>query len=216
MHILVVHTEPLFYRELLPLLTQYGASGAFARTLQAACDQIEAHPPQMIVLHSASLQEQTGTEAFVGLLETHVREGLLFLTPVAVEGIRSGAERARLEAVLSCASGTPLRRRPRYLRLGKLRVDASRQRATLSEEWVRLPRIQFRILCHLMEHVGELVPYRALMKAGWGFEGETAEARELLKDHLRQIRRRLGPEFLPYLQIVRGEGYVLVNPLEEE
>jgi DNA-binding response OmpR family regulator len=54
------------------------------------------------------------------------------------------------------------------------------------------------------------------MKAGWGIDGETAEARELLKNHLRQIRRRLGPELLPYIQIVRGEGYVLVNPMEEE
>jgi len=50
----------------------------------------------------------------------------------------------------------------------------------------------------------------------WGYEGDPSEARELLKMHLRPIRLKLGPEFLPYLQVVRGEGYVLVNPEEEE
>jgi len=216
MHILIVHDDPLFYRELLPLLSLCEASGAFARNLAAACDQIEAQPPQVIILGSASLQEQEVAKPFLGLLEAHMGNGLLVTTAASAESIRAGDERARLEATLTCASGLPRRSRPRYRIVGHLRIDSARQRAMIDGEWVRLPRIQFRILRYLVDHVGELVSYSALMKAGWGLDGETAEARELLKGHLRQIRRRLGPEFLPYLQIVRGEGYVLVNPLEEE
>ena len=216
MHILVVHTDPRFYRELLGLLLQCGASGAFARTLQAACDQIEAHPPNVIILSSDSLANQEWGSAFLDLLGATVAKGLVFLTAATAEEIGAGSERSRLEALLNCASGAPVQRRPRYQQVGKLRIDRALQRATLKDEWVRLPRIQFRILRYLMDHCSQLVPYRDLMKAGWNLDGETAEARDLLKDHLRQTRRRLGPDFLPYLQIVRGEGYVLVNPLEEE
>jgi DNA-binding winged helix-turn-helix (wHTH) protein len=216
MHILVIHPDPLFYREVLPLLTEYEATGAFARTLGAACDQLLAHPPQVIILGTAALQMVAEAQPFIASLEENVSEGLLFLTGSSVEGIRSGPERQRLENLLAYVADAPVRRRRRYHHVGNLRLDVSRQRATLTEEWVRLPRIQFRLLHHLIQHVGELVPYRELMKAGWGFDGETGEARELLKDHLRQMRRRLGSDFLPYLQIVRGEGYVLVNPLDEE
>ena len=216
MHVLVVHPDPRFYRELLPLLSLHEASSAFARTLSAACDQIEAQSPDVIVLCSPSLQEQEMGEAFLALLGTDIRERVLFLTSATGEQISTGPERDRLAAILACVSGGPPRRRVRYRHVGNLRIDLARQRAALTDQWVRLPRIQFHILRYLMEHCGELVPYRELMKAVWGYEGDASEARELLKMHLRQIRLKLGPEFLPYLQVVRGEGYVLVNPEEEE
>ncbi|MDH7486486.1 MAG: winged helix-turn-helix domain-containing protein [Anaerolineae bacterium] len=215
MHILVVHPDPRFYRELLSLLSQYKASGAFARTLMAACDQIEAHRPQMIILFSPCLQEE-GADELLALLKADRRELVLFLTSAAVECIREGPERDRLAAILASVSEGPPGRRLRYRQVGNLRIDLARQRVMLEDQWVHLPRIQFHILRYLMEHSGELVSYTELLKAVWGYEGDANEARELLKVHLRQIRRKLGAEFLPYLQIVRGEGYVLVDPQEED
>ena len=77
MHILVIHPDPRFYRELLPLLSLHEASSAFARTLSAACDQIEAQSPDVIVLCGPSLQEQEKGEAFLALLGMGIRERVL-------------------------------------------------------------------------------------------------------------------------------------------
>ncbi len=79
MHILVIHPDPRFYRELLPLLSLHEASSAFARTLSAACDQIEAQSPDVIVLCSPSLQEQERSEAFLALLGRMFERGYSFL-----------------------------------------------------------------------------------------------------------------------------------------
>jgi len=161
------------------------------------------------------LQGQEDCGAFLTLVASNPPELMLFLTSTMLGQIQAGPERDRLGAILACVSrGSP--RRLRYRRVGNLRIDLARQRAALTDQWVRLPRIQFNILRYLMEHHGELVPYCELMKAVWGYEGEASEARELLKVHLRQIRRKLGPEILAYLQIVPGEGCVLINPAEED
>jgi DNA-binding response OmpR family regulator len=56
-----------------------------------------------------------------------------------------------------------------------------------------------------------------LLRLVWGYDAEEAEARELVKVHIRQIRRRLGlnPERHNYIRSVRGFGYMLTLPDEE-
>jgi DNA-binding response OmpR family regulator len=55
------------------------------------------------------------------------------------------------------------------------------------------------------------------LRVVWGYEAEESEARELVKVHIRQIRRRLGldPEKYPYIRSVRGFGYMLAPPDED-
>jgi len=215
MHILIVHPNPRLYHELLSLTSQHGASAAYARTLSAACDQIEARPPVMIVIGSLLLEQGDEARAFLERLASDLSDVLLLVTSATAEQYRAGEERQRLASLLTSLSGGGPQRRARYREVAQLRIDLVRQRAALSGEWIRLPRIEFHILRHLMENCGELVPYHALMKAVWGQEADVSEARELLKYHVRHMRRRLGPDFLPYLQSVRGEGYVLIDPEEE-
>ena len=215
MHVLVIHPDPLFYRQMLPLLLPHGASGAYARSVDAACDQIQAQNPDFVVLGVESLVNGGEPEELLALLSRETQGIVVYMTPVTAEQFDSSAERAHMETLLANVSGFQTRRRLRYRQVGDLQLDVARQRATLGIEWERLPRIQFRILRYLVEHRDQLVPHTELMKAVWGYEGEAAEARELLKAHMRQIRRRLGPDMLPYIQTVRGEGYVLVDPNEE-
>jgi DNA-binding response OmpR family regulator len=51
----------------------------------------------------------------------------------------------------------------------------------------------------------------------WGYNGDKNEARELLKVHVRLIRRKLGlnPQTGEYVRAVRGFGYMLVDPDKE-
>lgn len=66
----------------------------------------------------------------------------------------------------------------------------------------------------LAEHAGEVVEYDDLIQAGWECAPQEIEARDLLKFHIRQIRRKLGikADSSDYLRAVRGFGYILEDP----
>jgi len=105
---------------------------------------------------------------------------------------------------------------PRYYEVGELRIDTGRKRATVGDRWVALPPIQYRLLLALARRAGEVVTCQELLREVWGYEATEIEARELVKVHIRQIRRRLGldPERHHYIHSVRGFGYVLAPPEE--
>lgn len=105
---------------------------------------------------------------------------------------------------------------PHYYQIGDLRIDTLRKRAGLNDQWVTLPPIQYRLLLTLAEHAGEVMGYQELLLAVWGYESEEVEARDLLKVHIRQIRRRLNlDQENPYIRSVRGFGYLLTPPDED-
>ncbi len=107
---------------------------------------------------------------------------------------------------------------PLYYQIGELCIDTRRKRARLGERWVTLPPIQYRLLLTLAERAGEVIDCQQLLRLVWGYDdARETEARELVKVHIRQIRRRLGldPEKHPYIRSVRGFGYVLAPPDED-
>jgi DNA-binding response OmpR family regulator len=101
--------------------------------------------------------------------------------------------------------------------VGDLHIDTRKRRARLGDRWVTLPPIQYRLLVTLARRAGEVVAVQELLHAAWGYEATETESRELVKAHIRQIRRRLGldPEKHHYIRSVRGFGYMLA-PLDEE
>jgi DNA-binding winged helix-turn-helix (wHTH) protein len=106
---------------------------------------------------------------------------------------------------------------PLTYQIGELCIDTRKKRAGIGERRVTLPPLQYRLLLTLAKRAGEVVSYRDLLRAVWGYDGDDNEARELLKVHIRQIRRRLGldPEEHPYIRSVRGFGYMLAPPEED-
>ena len=57
MHVLVVHSDPRFYRELRGLLSAQEATGAYIPNLSEIRAQIEAHFPDLIVLEQRCLSD---------------------------------------------------------------------------------------------------------------------------------------------------------------
>lgn len=100
------------------------------------------------------------------------------------------------------------------MRVGELAVDSVRKQVLFHGQPVLLPPIQFRLLAYLTQNTGRVVSAQELLKAVWGYEGDETEARELVKVHVRQIRRRLGLEAhsAEYVQSVRGFGYIVTAP----
>jgi two-component system KDP operon response regulator KdpE len=106
---------------------------------------------------------------------------------------------------------------PHVYQVGELRIDTRRKRAAIGDRWVALPPIQYRLLLTLTKRAGETIGCQELLQVVWGYDAGEIEARELVKVHIRQIRRRLGldPEQHHYIHSVRGFGYVLAPPEDE-
>ena len=128
----------------------------------------------------------------------------------------AGAEISLVTQALAGA-GLLAETEPQIYQIGELRIDTRRKRATIGERWVPLPPIQYRLLLALARRAGEVLDAQQLLRIVWGYDGTPIEARELVKVHIRQIRRRLGldPETHYYIRSVRGFGYVLSSPDDE-
>jgi two-component system KDP operon response regulator KdpE len=111
-----------------------------------------------------------------------------------------------------------VRTTPARLCIGELVVDQAKRRAVFQGQLIPLTPTQYRLLHCLATHAGQVVGYRELLWQVWGFDAEESEARDLLKAHVRQIRRKMGlnAQRAEYLQSVRGFGYMLVDPYEDQ
>ncbi len=103
------------------------------------------------------------------------------------------------------------------MRVGSLVIDHGRKQVIWRGQPVQLPPLQFKILTVLARRAGQVVSHADLVREVWGIEADDPEARELLKVHIRQIRKRLGldPERGEVLVSVRGFGYMLTSPEEK-
>lgn len=125
---------------------------------------------------------------------------------------------ATIDSQGSLALARRLAQQPRQqYQIGDLHIDTRKRRAKIGDRWVTLPPIQYRLLLTLAQRAGEVVGYRELIKRVWGYEAEETEARDLVKVHIRQIRRRLGLNLkdFNYIHTMRGFGYMLSPPNEE-
>lgn len=215
MHVLTVHSDPRFFREMRSLLDDFGATGAYQPSLDGLRFQIEAQTPDLIVLEQNCLAKDSRQLATA--FHNGQRLPLIFLTTADYEHICAGEERSRLTSMLGYLRVQLERpRQPQIIQVGQLRIHGSRMRVAVDDRWVRLPPIQFRILQHLAANANELVSHRELMTIVWGDSSTNDKTPDLLKVHITQLRRRLGPEFRNYIQAVRGQGYVLIDPENEE
>ncbi len=103
------------------------------------------------------------------------------------------------------------------LQVGSLIIDQGRKRVIWRGQPVQLPPLQFKILTVLARRAGQVVSHADLVREVWGIEADDPEARELLKVHIRQIRKRLGldPDRGEVLVSVRGFGYMLTASEEQ-
>jgi DNA-binding response OmpR family regulator len=205
MHILIFAPTPDAANEMQAALGDAADRYTVAATWPEARSCLEKDCPDLVVIERAALI-RLEPATLLNLTEPGLWPPLILVdTPAA--GVRNGV---MLTNRLVQAS-VPV------LQIGELRIDTRKKRAGLGERWVALPPLQYRLLLALAKRAGEVVGYQELLRTVWGYEGKDNEARELLKVHIRQIRRRLGldPEKYPYIRSVRGFGYMLAPPGED-
>jgi len=203
MHVLIFSPTHSAAEELRAALAGAADRCTVAITWPEVLSSLEDDPPDLILIERVALTRMEPT-TLLNLTEPG-RWPPLILVDAPATRVRDGVVLTRRFAPF-----------PVY-QIGELRIDTRKKRVGFGDRWVRLPPLQYRLLLTLVRRAGEVVSYRELLRAVWGYDGEDNEARELLKVHIRQIRRRLGldPEEHPYIRSVRGFGYMLAPPEED-
>jgi DNA-binding winged helix-turn-helix (wHTH) protein len=205
MHILILAPTSSAAQEMQAALgdvaEQYTLAAAWPDVLAA----LQAAAPDLILIERSALTQLERT-TLLSLLEPG-RWPPVVLVDTLAAATREGLMLTRRLVQASLP----------FYQVGDLQIDTRKKRVRFGERWVTLPPLQYRLLLTLAGRAGEVISYRELLRAVWGYDGDDNEARELLKVHVRQIRWRLGLDAQehPYIRAVRGFGYMLSPPEEE-
>ncbi len=207
-----MHSAPQVAHDLQLLLEGQGHRVRMAGSIAEALPLLELAPAEVLLAECAQL-ELNGAPLFRFLHRGGQCPAILPVSLSPPPSFAGDLERlhamaGQVQRLLAPQAGAGT------LRVGDLAIDLAAKRVLLHNQQVALPPIQFRLLAYLAENAGRVVGARELLKAVWGYEGNEAEARELVKVHVRQIRRKLGLEAqrADYVQSVRGFGYIVTPP----
>ena len=119
---------------------------------------------------------------------------------------------ARVRAVLRRSKWSDPPTRQGQIVHGDILVNLERHEVTVRDEMVRLTPTEFNLLVYLMEHIGMVLPHKAILRNVWGPEyGEETEYLRVYIGHLRQ-KIETDPAKPRYLLTERGIGYRFDNP----
>jgi hypothetical protein len=205
MHVLIFALTPSCAEEIQSVLDDAAERYTVAVTWPDVIASLAEDPPDLLLIERAALRPLEPATLLKLTQPGHWPPLILIDTPAA------GARDA-----VALTGGIAQSAFPLY-QIADLRIDTRKKRVGLGERWVTLPPLQYRLLLALAKRAGEVVSYRHLLREVWGYEGDDSEARELLKVHVRQIRRRLQlrSKEQDYIRSVRGFGYMLAPPDED-
>lgn len=100
---------------------------------------------------------------------------------------------------------------PYLLKKGAFELDMQARHATLNGKYIPVAGTYFDYLSTLLRHAPKAVAYEVLVKESQSFETTIAEARELARWRIHELRRMIeeDPERPQYILTVRGTGYRL-------
>ncbi|MBN1483315.1 MAG: response regulator transcription factor [Chloroflexia bacterium] len=108
-----------------------------------------------------------------------------------------------------------MRKESSRLKVGDLSIFFDEKHVTFHQQALLLTPLQFKLLGTLALNAGRVLSPKELLESVWGYEADDAEARELLKVHIRRLRQKMhniSSEGSRYIQAVRGFGYRLSPP----
>jgi DNA-binding response OmpR family regulator len=99
----------------------------------------------------------------------------------------------------------------RFLKKGSFELDLHARHATLNGTYIPVTGIYFDYLCTLVRHAPKAVAYKALVKESQGYDVANAEARDLARWRIHELRKIVESDAGQphYILTVRGTGYRL-------
>jgi DNA-binding response OmpR family regulator len=97
-----------------------------------------------------------------------------------------------------------------FLKFGDLALYPERLAGSVPGRDLSLTPTEFKLLSFLVQHAGRAFTRTRLMHEVWGYD---CSARVRTVDvHVRRLRAKLGSEYEPMIDTVRGVGYMAVTP----
>jgi DNA-binding response OmpR family regulator len=107
----------------------------------------------------------------------------------------------------------PSQSEERFLRVGALEIDSFRHQANFDNQALHLTPIEYTILITLVRAHPRVVNYSEIVSQTHRYAVNDNEAQDLLKPHIRNLRRKIPPD---YLITVRNIGYRLMDVNDDE
>ena len=99
----------------------------------------------------------------------------------------------------------------RFLKKGVFDLDLHARHAMLNDKYIPVTGIYFDYLSTLLRYAPKVVPSKTLVKESQGYDAATAEARDLARWRIHELRKLIetDPSQPQYILTVRGSGYRL-------
>jgi len=125
------------------------------------------------------------------------------------------AELQKIEGEDTTPSGAlaalPSANSTRFLKKGSFELDLHARHVMINGKYIPLTGFYFDYLSTLLRHAPKAVPYKTLVKESQGYDAAIAEARDLTRWRIHELRKVIeaDPRRPQYILTVRGTGYRL-------
>jgi DNA-binding response OmpR family regulator len=111
----------------------------------------------------------------------------------------------------STLAAVPSANPARFLKKGIFDLDLHARHAMLDGKYISVTGIYFDYLTTLLRHAPKVVPYKTLVKESQGYDVTIAEAKDLARWRIHELRQiiEVDPQQPQYILTVRGTGYRL-------
>ncbi len=225
--ILVIEDEPATAEVLRDLLLQEGYRVVLAYRGREGLEKVRTLSPNLVIL-DLMLPDLDGFEVCKRIREHDARLPILILTGRtesehqirgldlgADDYVQKGAEPETLLARVRALLRRTYEVRVRTLRFRDLIFDPEIQELRRGNRKVRLTEKESELMRVFMEHPRQVLPRERLYKEVWGYQMHMVS--NVLDVYVRYLRRKLADlGSPPLIHTVRGVGYVLREPDEDE
>jgi len=224
--ILVVDDEPRMIRFIRMNLELEGYQVIEANNGMEALDQVRKHLPDLVVM-DVMMPKMDGFEA-LRLLREISTVPVILLTVKSdeedrVRGLELGADDyvtkpfsprelvSRVNAVLRRAAWPAPTPRTVLEIDERLAVDFNRHQVIVEGERIDLRPTEYRLLSHLIQNAGWVVPHETLLGKVWGYEYR--DETHYLRLYINYLRKKIeeDPSDPQYILTERGVGYRFVD-----
>lgn len=224
--ILVADDEPRMIRFIRMNLELEGYKVAEASNGLQALEQVRDQLPDLVIL-DVMMPELDGFET-LGLLREISNVPVIMLTVKAdeaakVKGLELGADDyvtkpfapreliSRVKAVLRRAAMPAPVPRTELVIDERLTISFARRKLVVEGQEIDLSPTEYRLLYHLVNNAGWVMPYETLLAKAWGYEYR--EETHYLRIYVGYLRKKMeeDPSDPQYILTERGIGYRFVN-----
>ena len=224
--ILVVDDEPRMIRFIRMNLELEGYQVIEARNGLQALEQVRQHLPDLVIM-DVMMPEMDGFEALHMLREISTVPVILLTVKAdeddRVRGLELGADdyitkpfsprelNSRVNAVLRRASWPAPTPRTVLQVDDRLSVDFNRHQVIVEGERIDLRPTEYRLLNHLIQNAGWVVPHDTLLAKVWGYEYR--DETHYLRLYINYLRKKIeeDPANPKYILTERGVGYRFID-----